>query len=409
MTAVPLPGSDTDISMRGLYFGALAIPLALAALLFIKERIVHALLLLSVGAFLMACGGAFFGRVALHILVPAFNMSRFPAADSRALMVLGITLLAGGGAKLLAQNHAQTQVFVFRSCICLMAILAIGLPTFRAVVDVAAYNNIVVNYITAELFFFALALLAIRIFSGRLLMISITLLLALEMGNCVIANFTIVGHTVSAESYRALRASHRRAFTPEAANVSRIVTIDSPALIVDGARLVSEEANRGYVEKSFYLGEYNPFRLRRFTQLITTGFTDWMADGKRVVALPPNSRPQDYNSFQQQFREIDYTMTTYSPNQVTYQVSVDQDSLLVFNEVFFPGWQAVVDGKRESVNEVCNGLRGLNVAAGNHSIEMSFRPHSFYWGLGISLASTALFLLWIVRAFISRSPLRRTA
>lgn len=409
MTVVPLPGSDTDISMRGLYFGALAIPLALAALLFIKERIIPALLLLSVGAFLMAWGGAFFGRVALHILLPAFNMSRFPAADSRALMVLGMVVLAGGGAKLLAQKHAGAQSFVSRSCIYLMAALAIGLLAFRAVVDAAAYNNIVVNYITAELFFVALALLTLRLFSGRPLMISILLLLALEMGTCVVANFAIVGQPVSAEAYRLLRASHQRAFTPEAANVPRITTVDNPALTFGEARLVSEEANRGYVEKNFYLGEYNPLRLRRFSQLIATGFTDWMANGKRVVALQPDSRPENYEAFQQQLHTVDYVITAYSPNQVNYQVNADGDSLLVFNEVYFPGWQAVVDGKPEPVIEVCGGLRGLKVAAGNHSIVMSFSPRSFYWGLGISLASIALFLLWAIYVFRSWRALHRTA
>ena len=101
MTENPLPGADIDVSMRGVYFGALAIPLALAALLLIRDKIVPALLVLVVLAFLMACGGYFFGRVFLHIIFPVLNISRFPSADSRALMVLGWALLAGGGVTLL--------------------------------------------------------------------------------------------------------------------------------------------------------------------------------------------------------------------------------------------------------------------------------------------------------------------
>lgn len=399
MTATPLPGNDTDISMRGLYFGALAIPLALAAILFIKDRIIPALLLLSCGAFLMACGSTFFGRLALHILFPPLNLSRFPAADSRALMVLGLALLAGGGARLLQEQHTQARAVTARACIYLIATLALGLFAFRSLVSAASYENFVLNYITAEILFVALAILFLRIFSGRLLMISLVTILALELGTCVVANFAIVGEPVSTDTYRALRASHRRDFTPESANAPRITTPDNPNISVTATKLVSEDSNRGYVEKTFHMSEYNPLRLKRLNQLIDAGFTDWMINGKRVVALPPESRPGDYESFQQQVRPVEYTILKYWPNEVGYSVRADQDSLLVFNEIFFPGWRATVDGQQQPVIEVCGGLRGLQVRGGEHLILMTFKPSSFYLGIGISLLSAALFLLWVLLIF----------
>jgi Bacterial membrane protein YfhO len=385
MTSYPLAGNDPDISMRGMYFCALALPLVLAALLLIKERIVRALLLLSSVAFLMSCGSMFFGRVALHILFPFLNMTRYPAADSRALMVLGLVLLAGGGAKLLVDNQPQSWGIIFRACIGLIAIQMIGLFYFRSVYDPAIYNNVVVNFISAEILFVALAILALRIFSGRSLMLSLVAILALEAGTCVLANPAIVGERVTAEAYRTLRASHRPQFTPETADLPRIV---------GHPELIEEESRRAYTEKTFYLSDYNNIRLRRFDHLIAVGFTEWLTTGKRVVALPPDSRPDDYPSFEKQVRPVEYTISSYTPNQVVYKVRADQDSLLVFNEIAFPGWRAYVDGVQTPVNEVSSGLRCVLVTGGEHTIVMTFRPRSFYWGLAVSLVSVLLFLLW---------------
>jgi hypothetical protein len=385
MPVAPLSTNDVDISMRGLYFGALALPLILVALFYVKDKIVTPLLVLSVGAFLMACGNMFFGRVALHILFPIMNFSRFPAIDSRGPMVLGLVLLAGGGARLLSQNSEQGRTLMSRTCISLVALLLVGLIVLRNVLDAPVYNEVAVNYITADVFFILLALIALRMFSGRMLMVSVCALLALELGTCVLANFPIIGSRVTAEQYREFRASHQSTFNPDAANRPRIVA---------GNGLVDEEAGRAYAEKTFYLSDYNPVRLVRFDRLISNGFTEWLATGKRVVALPPGSQPDSYDTFQNQSRPVDYTILSYTPNQVRYLIRADQDSLLVFNEVFFPGWRANIDGETKSVSEICGGLRSLNVAAGSHLVVMTFKPNSFYWGLAISITSIAIFIVW---------------
>ncbi|HEX7177602.1 MAG TPA: hypothetical protein VF240_20250 [Pyrinomonadaceae bacterium] len=382
-----LAGDNSDISMRGLYVGAVALPLAGAALLLSKEHITRPLLLLTVGAFLMACGGMFFGRVFLHILVPALNVSRFPSADSRALMALGLALLAGGGAALLADGHPRARRVVARGCVLLLGVFTLGLFAFRAVLDAAVYDNIAVNYITAEFLFVGLALLALRSSTRRALMLTLVAALALEVGTSVLTNMKMVGDPVEeAGSYRALWASRRAPFDPRLADATRRA---------GGTDLVSEESGQGYVQKIFYLTDYNPLRLRRFDSLISAGFTDWLTNGKRVVALPPDSRPGGYDSFQQLARPASYTILEFTPNRVVYQVNAEADTLLVFNEVYFPGWRAEVEGRAQGMIDF-GGLRALRVAAGEHVINTSFRPGTFYWGLGVSLASLLVFLTWLI-------------
>jgi hypothetical protein len=399
MTENPLPGTEPDISMRGVYFGALAIPLAVAALLLIRDEIVPVFLALSVGAFLMACGGVFFARVFLHIVLPLFNMSRFPSADSRSLMVLSLAVLAGGGAALLRAGDAEARGVFSRGCVGLVAVLLLGLFGLRAVLPPQVFNDIAVNYVTAELFFVALAMLALRVFTGRALMVCLVALLAFELGTCVLANMKIVGAPVtSSQAYLERRARHRREFTPESAA--------APRRALGGDELVSEESNEGYLEKSFYLSEYNPFRLTRFENLIRNGFTEWMTSGPRVVALPPDARPGDYESFRQHATPVEHTILAYTPNRVAYRVRADGDAVLVFNEVNFPGWRAQVDGTRAPLGEVGGGLRAMRVTAGEHTIEMTFRPRSFYAGLALSLVSALLFVVW---SFFALRRTRRPA
>ena len=176
-----LAGDNSDISMRGLYVGAVALPLAAAAVLLSKQRITRPLLLLTVGAFLMACAGCFFGRVFLNILVPALNVSRFPSADSRALMALGLALLAGGGGR--SSPTAPARPPPRRARLPSSARHTHARPLrLPPVLEPATYDDIAVNYITAEILFVGLALIALRSVLAPRSACSARAVLALERG-----------------------------------------------------------------------------------------------------------------------------------------------------------------------------------------------------------------------------------
>jgi hypothetical protein len=243
----------------------------------------------------------------------------------------------------------------------------------------------------------ALAMMALRTLQGRKLMLSLVTLLALEMGTCALANFNVIGVPVNTDDYRALVASHQPRFRPD--------NVDSPRTVV-GENYVSEEAGKAYVTKTFYLSEYNPVRLYRFDQLIAKGYADWLANGKRVVALPLNSQPQDYAAFQAQAHPVDYTILSYRPNRVVYRARLDQDSLIVFNELYFPGWQATIDGHPVAMRDL-GGLRAVENAVGEHIIITSFNPRSFYAGLVVTIISAVIFMAWVGWVLYWRRRLRR--
>jgi hypothetical protein len=58
--------------------------------------------------------------------------------------------------------------------------------------------------------------------------------------------------------------------------------------------------------------------------------------------------------------------------------------LLVASEVFYPGWQAFVNGHPAPIYRIDGGLRGVMVPEGNSLVQFEYRPVSFRLGLALS-------------------------
>jgi uncharacterized membrane protein YfhO len=63
--------------------------------------------------------------------------------------------------------------------------------------------------------------------------------------------------------------------------------------------------------------------------------------------------------------------------------------MVIDSDTFFPGWEARVDGQPAAIYEAYGFLRGIVAEAGQHRIELRYRPKSVYWAAGL----TALGLL----------------
>lgn len=70
------------------------------------------------------------------------------------------------------------------------------------------------------------------------------------------------------------------------------------------------------------------------------------------------------------------TILAYRRNVVTVEVETDRDSVLVLHDIFYPGWQARVDGARRPILRTNLLFRGVEVPAGKHVVEFRFRPLS---------------------------------
>ena len=97
-------------------------------------------------------------------------------------------------------------------------------------------------------------------------------------------------------------------------------------------------------------------------------------------------------------------ITSYEPNHLTYDVRSGKGGVIVFSEIYYPGWTATVDGQPAELGRVNYVLRALNVQPGEHKVELAFFPKSVdrtetvaYIGLIILLILIALGLWLSVR------------
>lgn len=56
---------------------------------------------------------------------------------------------------------------------------------------------------------------------------------------------------------------------------------------------------------------------------------------------------------------------------------------LVLSEIYYPGWEAKVDGETEEIHNYQGILRSIDLGPGKHEIEFRFRPGSLFVGLGL--------------------------
>jgi len=94
------------------------------------------------------------------------------------------------------------------------------------------------------------------------------------------------------------------------------------------------------------------------------------------------------------------TLTTYEPNKLTYKVQSDEGGVLVFSEIYYPGWTATVDGVDVPLGRVNYVLRALQIKAGEHEVVLSFFPKSISITETIAyIASAALLILFLLALF----------
>lgn len=69
-------------------------------------------------------------------------------------------------------------------------------------------------------------------------------------------------------------------------------------------------------------------------------------------------------------------LKTYEPNRLVYDVSTGKGGILVFSEVYYPGWTATVDGEAVDVARVNYILRAIRIKPGKHEVILTFKPTS---------------------------------
>jgi len=75
----------------------------------------------------------------------------------------------------------------------------------------------------------------------------------------------------------------------------------------------------------------------------------------------------------------------YTPTRLSLQADMVDNGLLVLSDVYYPGWQARVDGQSAPIYRADYLLRAVPVEAGQHRVEVYYDPLLFKVGLAITI------------------------
>lgn len=79
--------------------------------------------------------------------------------------------------------------------------------------------------------------------------------------------------------------------------------------------------------------------------------------------------------------------------------------MLVFSEIYYPGWTATVDGEAVELGRVNYILRAIHIQPGQHQVELAFFPKSV--DMTETIAYIAFVLLLLILIFVVVSQFRQ--
>ena len=98
-------------------------------------------------------------------------------------------------------------------------------------------------------------------------------------------------------------------------------------------------------------------------------------------------------------------ITSYEPNRLTYDVNTGKGGVLVFSEIYYPGWTATIDGEAVELGRVNYILRAIHIQPGQHQVELAFFPKSV--DMTETIAYIAFVLLLLILIFVVVSQFRQ--
>ena len=109
---------------------------------------------------------------------------------------------------------------------------------------------------------------------------------------------------------------------------------------------------------------------------------------------------KEYFKFLKPSGEGSVKLTSYAANEARYEVESAKGGVVVFSEVYYPGWTATVDGSATDVARANYVLRAINVPAGKHEVVFSFNPESVHTTETIAYVALAALALLVIVAVV---------
>ncbi len=83
--------------------------------------------------------------------------------------------------------------------------------------------------------------------------------------------------------------------------------------------------------------------------------------------------------------------------EIILDIFISQQGILTLADSYYPGWQATVDGQKTKIFPANLNQKALFIPAGQHRVEVFYKPKAFYWGAIISLIAYLIFIYLVIR------------
>ena len=93
------------------------------------------------------------------------------------------------------------------------------------------------------------------------------------------------------------------------------------------------------------------------------------------------------------------SLTEYEANRLAYEVHSEKGGIVVFSEIYYPGWTCTIDGAEAQIARADYVLRAVRIPAGKHTVVMTFDPQTVHLTETIAYAALAILALLLV-AFV---------
>jgi hypothetical protein len=101
--------------------------------------------------------------------------------------------------------------------------------------------------------------------------------------------------------------------------------------------------------------------------------TTALVEQDQIATLSPDRLARD-NGTEPEPAAGSVTIREYRRNSVVLDVQADRGGIVVLHDIFYPGWEASVDGERATILRTNLLFRGVEVGPGRHVVEFHFRP-----------------------------------
>ena len=90
------------------------------------------------------------------------------------------------------------------------------------------------------------------------------------------------------------------------------------------------------------------------------------------------------------------TLKEYEANRLTYEVNSQNGGIVVFSEIYYPGWTCTIDGTDTQIARADYVLRAIRIPAGKHTVVMTFDPQTVHITETIAYSALAVLALLLI-------------